>query len=313
MRWSSSARYATRLKNICQIEQLSLREFRHFARRHRRYLLLLPVMYGYALHRPQVGRALRAAYCLAQHLDDVLDGDRPINGDPAHYVAGLVRQIEGDEYDPTQPAGVLAHYVMHYADRVQATGDDFRGDFLGLIEALQFDYDRRLARCSLPAANLLDQHRRTFHYSINLALILVQADFRATAVPNLIDAFSWCSPVRDLQEDLQNGLINIPAEVIETANRLNHPLDLPALLAAPAVQDWLAAEYRRGLTALDAAAIELAALKGRRGAVEAGAFRLALKQYAARYTATTATARCSAVVTHPQPSSTTGDQTCSPH
>jgi hypothetical protein len=241
------------------------------------------MIYAYTPHRQKTARAMRAAYCLAQHLDDILDGDRHIDDNPTAYVAGLVRQIETNDYDLDHPMAGIAQYVFTQAAAIQQSGDDFRADFLGLIKVLQTDNYRRCCRHLLSADDLLELHRQTFYYAINLALILAQADFRADALPGLVDAFSWCSPVRDLAQDLSRGLINIPREVVEATGRQADQLTDAALLTTPAVQTWLDAEYQRGLYALADAAAELRALHGRRGNLSGWAFFWLLKRYAAYY------------------------------
>src|SRR5262245_19264492 len=64
------------------VEMLCVREVTRFARRHRRYLLTGIAIWGYSLRRWRRTRLLRAGFCLTQHIDDVLDGDRRVVGDP---------------------------------------------------------------------------------------------------------------------------------------------------------------------------------------------------------------------------------------
>ena len=72
-----------------------------------------------------------------------------------------------------------------------------------------------------------------------------KAQLRAQDVPELIDLLAWCSTMRDLREDLQAGIINIPAEVLE-AGRVEglSSLDYAAVVASKAVQVWLSDECR---------------------------------------------------------------------
>ena len=45
----------------------------------------------------------------------------------------------------------------------------------------------------------------------------IGSDVSSKDVPHLIDAFGWCSTMRDLEEDLEAGLINIPADTLAAA------------------------------------------------------------------------------------------------
>ena len=69
----------------------------------------------------------------------------------------------------------------------------------------------------------------------------------ATAdVPELIEAFGWCSTVRDLDEDLGHGLVNVPADVVAAAAAEGAtPSSVPEFGATEAVRSWFGAELER--------------------------------------------------------------------
>lgn len=216
-----------------QLEVLCLRELALFTRRHPRYLLTGLAIWGYSLRRWRETRLLRTGFCLAQHIDDVLDGDRPVSGDPVAYARGLLRGEPG-------PLAPLAASVLEELDRRGG-----RETLEELVEVLIEDRRRMDARRTMSAAALAAHHRKTFRLSLDLTLLAAGSDLRAEDAPELVDALAWCSPVRDLEEDLAKGLINIPEEVLA---------QVPAhsgLLSAEPVQDWLRAEHRRGAEAID--------------------------------------------------------------
>jgi hypothetical protein len=219
------------------IETLCVRELMLFARRHRRYLLTGLAIWGYSLRRWRQTRLLRAGFCLAQHIDDVLDGDRRVHGDPVAYVRGLL----GGEPGPLAP---LSGFVVAELRR-----RDGREKLDALVEVLIEDRRRMDARKTMPAAALATHHHKTFSLSLDLTLIAVGSDLRAEDAPDLIDALSWCSPIRDLDEDLAKGLINIPEEVLA---RVPGPVGPRTLLAAEPIKAWLREEHRRGVESLAA-------------------------------------------------------------
>lgn len=241
-----------------RIEVLCLREAATFARRHRRYLTTALAIYAFSLRRWRETRLLRAAWCLAQHVDDVLDGDRTIPGDPEAYARRVIRVLEGEAPDETVPAEVLAAFVR-----------GSREPLTRLFEVLIEDRRRMDARRTMSAAELAKHHRKTFFYSLDLTLILAGSKLRAGDAPELIAALSWCSPVRDLREDLAKGLINIPAEVLAEAEGED-------LLASPAVRAWLEEERRRGSAAIRALGERLPRIEDARGRAILGAFHQAL-------------------------------------
>lgn len=216
-------------RDALRIEALCFRELAYFTRRHPRYLVIAALLI-------RETRLLRASYCLAQHVDDVLDGDRKIQEDPAAYAQAVLRGLRGEAPFGNSVAERLAEYVAGEMRSFETERDDPRGDLIKLFEVLLEDRRRMDARRALPAAELAELHRKTFFYSFNLTFILAGAETRATEEPELIGALSWVSPVRDLWQDLEKGLINIPAEVLERGT----------------VDDWLRAEHERGAACIEA-------------------------------------------------------------
>lgn len=259
-RAASSESFQDRLR----IEALCLREVAIFTRRHVRYFLTALAIYGFSLPRWRKTRALRAAWCLAQHVDDVLDGDREVPGDPEAYTREVLRVLAGGEPDDS-PAQVLAAFVR---DRVP------REELAELFEELIVDRRRMAERRAMGAAELAEHHRRTFFLSLDLTLILTGAKLRAADAPELIDALSWCSPVRDLAEDWKKGLINVPAEVLEKAQ---------GDLGASAVREWLREEHRRGAAAIEALGAKLPTIEDPRGRAVLSSFHRALAAYERKY------------------------------
>lgn len=223
------------------VELLCLREVAFFARRHPRYLVTAVAIWTYSLPRWRETRLMRAGFCLAQHLDDVLDGDRPIEGDPVRYARGLLE----DESATLRP---VAAFVSEELSRRGRADERPRAWLEELVDLLIRDRRRMDARQVWSANELRAHHRRTFQLSLDLTLVAAGSSLRAGDVPELVDAFAWCSPVRDLREDLDKGLINIPREIL---SRLPDPRT-PDLLAREPVRAWLREEHRKGAAAIAA-------------------------------------------------------------
>lgn len=247
-------------RGALRTEALCLRELARFAWRHPRYLLI-----GAILMRET--RILRAAYCLAQHVDDVLDGDRKIDGDPEAYVQTVVHGLRGDAPFGDSVAERLAEYVSGEMRRFETERDDPRGDLVKLFEVLLEDRRRMDARRALPAAELAEIHRKTFLYSFNLTFILSGAKTRAVEEPDLIGALCWVSPIRDLREDLEKGLINIPAEALERGT----------------ADDWLRAEHERGAACIAALGQRVETARDPRSRAILSVFHKALAAYERKY------------------------------
>jgi len=272
------------LPGLPRIEKICLDEFGFFIRRHRRYLVAFLAIYFYSLFAWRRMALLRAGHCIIQHLDDVLDGDRPVDVAPLVYVDDLLGQIENGEYDLTRPIPALTCFVFAEADARCKAGADIRAELLGLIKTLRFDRERLDGHAVLSKAALEEQHRRTFFHSINVSLMMVDSSLRAHDIPEMVGAFLWCSPMRDLPDDLQRGLINVPLEVLEQARREGaQSLSYDALIATPVVCAWMRQEFQIGQQNLRAIPNRLLKLWKKRGVLEILAFFLEIKRYAGLY------------------------------
>jgi membrane-associated phospholipid phosphatase len=261
-----------------RVEALCLREFAWFTRRHVRYLFVFFALFKTSLGRWRETRVLRAAYCLAQHVDDVLDGDRRIKGiEPEAYVGAVLRGLRGEAPFGETIADQLAEFV---APRLTA---EARRELIELFEVLLEDRRRMDARRVTPAADLAGHHRKTFFLSLDLTFQLAGAGLRAGDAPELVDALSWCSPVRDLGRDLEKGLINLPAEVIAEAGWAGKEANLTPLLDTPAVREWLRGEHRRGAAAIEALGARLDGVADPRGRAILSLFHRALAAFERKY------------------------------
>jgi len=246
-----------------RVEAICLGEIYRFSRRHLRYLLIAVIIYRYSLFRWRALRPMRVGFCFLQHVDDLLDGDRPSAREPAEVADDILAQLERGVFDESS-LGTLARCLWEDMARFGTRGEDPRGELLALIRLMRRDRIRAREHRLLSSEDLREHLRQTFHQAVNLMLVLGGADVRAGDAPDLIEAFGWCSTVRDLREDLAKGLVNIPAPVVEAA-RSQGALTLDALAEAPAVKQWLEQEYARAIEHLDRADAQLARLEVKPG------------------------------------------------
>ena len=104
---------------------------------------------------------------------------------------------------------------------------------------------------------------RTFQLSLDLMLSAARAELRSEDVPTLAPLLGWCSVVRDLEEDLALGLVNIPLEVVEQKS----------------FERWVQDETKRASALYEQAKIELAAVRGRSGYRLLHLFHGSVKKY----------------------------------
>ncbi|HKR98529.1 MAG TPA: phosphatase PAP2 family protein, partial [Candidatus Dormibacteraeota bacterium] len=172
-----------------------------FSMRHPRYFVIFLAIWLPSLLHWRRTRVVRYAFVTAQWVDDLLDGDRPSKRDPLEIVDELLARRFTRAPLPRLTAALFAE--------LDAAAQD---EFLDLIKEMRKDRLRLHQRWD--AQQLDEHHRRTFHLSVDLLLITTGCRARAAQVAPLIDALAWCSVFRDLEDDLEKGLINIPSEVV---------------------------------------------------------------------------------------------------
>ena len=246
------------------VELLCLRDMWLFGRRHRRYwLIALSLVYD-SLPRWREKRVLRTGFCFLQQVDDLLDGDRPSLREPLEIVDEIVQAIQSDCYG-SDDLMRLAHAFL--VDIREAGGEPAVNNVLALLAVMRRDRCRVIDGTLLNQEALRAHHRETFRLSIDLMLTAKKAQLRAHDAPELIELLAWCSTMRDLREDLQAGIINIPAEVLEAGRAEGlSTLDYAAVVDNKAVRAWLIDECQHANELLLATECRLSAIGDQTGA-----------------------------------------------
>jgi len=236
--------------NAVRAELACLAEFTHFIRRHRRYLAIFLLLYWHSLSAWRARRGMRVAFCLAQRIDDILDGDRPTPESPL-TAAARIRTLIATGNFTTDREGVLAHAVAWELDARASATESPRQDFLALIDTLCRDRER-IDACRVLDAAALDAHlAETFTRSLDLHLLLAGSRMRSRNVVPMIPCFTRCSALRDLDEDLAHGLVNIPSELLAACNVAGLPPDSMQLRNHAMFCAWIQHESAQSLAALD--------------------------------------------------------------
>lgn len=270
------------LLRALRVEMVCLAEIYRCSRRHLRYLVVGIIVYCHSLFRWRDRRPIRVGFCFLQHIDDLLDGDCPSLVEPGEVVDRLLEQIEIGSFEDTS-LGCLARCLWEDTARSRIGEDDPHAELVTLIRLMQRDRYRVKDGLLLSRDELLAHHRQTFHYAVNLMLMLGGAELRARDAPELIEAFGWCSTMRDLREDLEKGLVNVPASVIEACRMEGlTSFEYDALSGSPAFRRWVEDEYLRATRHLDRSEDELSRLRGRNGAAILRLFHRSIRRFARR-------------------------------
>ena len=231
-------------RRIVWTELWCLKQCARFSVRHRRYLVIFAAIWGPSLFNWRALRVVRVAFCTAQWLDDLLDGDRKSKREPLEVVDEFLAQES---------------WLLEELQRLEA-----RDKFVALIGEMRRDRERVLARARW-SSDQIDAHLRcTFHLSVELMLIVTRSKARAGDVPALIDALAWCSTFRDLDEDLRKGLINVPREVDD-------------------IDEWSRRRHLQAAATLRASALAIEKLEDRRARQILGRFQSSMERFHRKY------------------------------
>ena len=189
----------------------------------------------------------------------MLDGDRVSEREPLEVADELAAALDNGAFAADDLARLGAAFR---ADLLARGGRAALDTAIALVRCMQRDRRRVLAREISSSAELIEIHRATFRGSLDLLLLAADSPLRAADVPDLVDSLGWCSTVRDLDEDLEHGLINIPADVVQAAQAAEPGVALTALPATNAVRDWRAAERERARALLARVDVRLGELRG---------------------------------------------------
>ena len=152
-----------RFLEALRIEALCLREFASFVRRRIRYLLFFFALFRASLPHWRQTRVLRAAYCLVQHVDELLRGGRRLKVDPEAYVQGILRGLRGETVFGDTPAEQLAEFLAG------AVGEQGKGKLIERFETLLGDRHRSDARQPMGGAALVEHHREILSLARSLS------------------------------------------------------------------------------------------------------------------------------------------------
>ncbi|HUQ09717.1 MAG TPA: phosphatase PAP2 family protein [Steroidobacteraceae bacterium] len=262
------------------VELLCLRNLARFARRHRRYLVIGIAVLAAGLPHWRRRRLARVGFVFLQIVDDLLDGHRQEEGRDAREPLEVA-----DEMIASLESGRFAHHDLArlgavFREQLLARGGpQALGQAISLVRAMRRDRERVLGRVVSTREELLAIHRATFGCSVDLMMLAADSPLRSHDVPLFIDALGWCSTVRDLEEDLEQGLVNIPADVFAAADAESPGAPLPALAGSLAVCEWLREESVQGAALLDRADVQIEKFEGVRGAQLLLRFSRSMRRY----------------------------------
>lgn len=281
--WPLASRWGRRPDVLAafDVELLCLRNFGAFIARNRRYLLITIAVLAASIPHWRRQRLVRTGFAFLQAVDDILDGDRRSEREPLEVADGLILALESGQFAANGVADDLARLGAAFrTDLLARGGPAALATAVALLARMRVDRERVLSTRVSNETELADLHRATFRGSLDLMLIAADSRLRASDVPELVEALGWCSAVRDLDDDLSHGLVNVPREVAQAAQAESGSAAPAAWFATHAVRQWRDGERVRGRALLDRADARLAAFNGERGGALLQRFARSMRRYA---------------------------------
>lgn len=193
------------------VETICLEESAQLALRSPKYWLLIAKVYLASLKNAIPAKVFRASYFFCRNIDDVLDGDRRVDTDPESYVENILGTMDTENGGP-EIVELYRFAIKHLVDMAKE-GEDPSKHFKRVInDAMLFDYQRSQTRRVLTEDELNQYYDDTFAPVMDLALMIAGSSQRSADLPESVLTQGHIYTIRDLGDDLANGIINIPAE-----------------------------------------------------------------------------------------------------
>ncbi len=210
-----------------------------------KYVSLVVGLYLLSVKNPEQGKLLRSSYLFFRHVDDFLDEREKIHDvDKLSYILNLRSQIESNNFTGDPKVSDLAKYSISNLERKAKVNDNPRQDFLNGIDAIIFDYQRAKLRQILTSKEIEKYYHDTFFPVVNILLIGFDSQFRAEDIPELAYSQGRVYSIRDLEEDWQRGIINVPKEILQAAG-LTEEDSIGAIKRNKIVANWAMSQLLR--------------------------------------------------------------------
>lgn len=192
-------------------------EARDLLKRRPDHLKRVISLYAISLMGYDRGLLLRKAYMPVRYVDDLLDGDTEFVGDPLEFESNLRNQITTNNFDEQSNISMLLRSALVDLEAKKGKNDDFRGDFIRTMSAIEFDYHRALRRGMLSSSELTEYYHDAFDPVMNITCGAIDSSVRATDIPIMSIGQGLVQSYRDRKIDWKRGVINIPREVLDEA------------------------------------------------------------------------------------------------
>ena len=171
-----------------------------------------------------------------------MDGDRHVSDDHEDYVQNILSAMNTKNGGP-QIVELYRFAIGHLVNMARA--DENSEEYFKRVikDAMLFDYERAQTRQVLTQEELEKYYNDTFSPVMDLALMIAGSSLRSADLPESVTTQGHIYTIRDIEQDLSQGIINIPAEVLaDSGIDVNRPFGKNEVLADPNLSEWVKTE-----------------------------------------------------------------------
>lgn len=202
--------------------------------------------FKYASMSPTKGSFLESYYTLMRYVDDIVDGDAPLPERFQSSVEFVEEKIDFAKHstNPRDPADYLMLYCFELGSKF---GQEFSKETQDILSSMLFDAKRYGKRVIFPEKELSYHfHLLDIRGTVSATLKIFGEDPNKHQILQPLGlACRLFYNLRDYDEDIQAGLVNISAEDVEKFNIS----DLENRLS-PGVQSWFRDQSKQGIKLL---------------------------------------------------------------
>ena len=153
----------------------------------------------------------------------------------------MINAIEKEKFDfEIYPILKLAKISLEYLELVKKPGDQPKKLMIDVIKGMMTDNLRLRSGIALKQETLFEEYRKQFYPMHNLQLICIGSEIRFR---EKIDIFPLLQAriqgLSDLEKDWGKHLINIPLEVLETAQIKPRSAAYEDIIKSPEIRVWI--------------------------------------------------------------------------
>lgn len=160
---------------------------------------------------PRVSQWIRLSYFFGRYIDDIVDGDEL---PPAQYKNNIKKYIKNIK-TWKENTEIISKVMNKIIQTYQTFSPDIKNYLHDFLDAMVDEHDRRLNKAAMSKKELIKLHDKSFRWAHEIYLCALWSQQRAKNIAELPQILWRIYAIKDLKDDIKNGIYNIPSEYIK--------------------------------------------------------------------------------------------------